>query len=258
MTSMFEAEIEFARELADRAAAITMSSFMKDVEVRSKPDRTPVTESDLRVEAMIRDEIARRFPGDGVLGEEGGGEGDADRLWIVDPIDGTKNFVAGIPAWGTLIAFATMRHPVVGVIDCPAIGERYEAVRGEGSRMNGEPIRVSEVWSLAGALVLTGSVRAWTASPYKASFIELFDRTRQDRGFGDAWGHMLVARGAADIMVDPMPRVWDTAAVQVVVEEAGGRITALDAGSPKDGEAVLTTNGLLHDEVLSIFAPLSP
>jgi histidinol-phosphatase len=255
---MFEAELDFARELADRAGDITMSYFQQDMEVRQKADQTPVTKADLRVEAMIRLEVARRFPGDGVLGEEEGGVGGGDRLWIVDPIDGTKNYVAGIQVWGTLIAFAREAHPVVGVIDCPAIGERYEAVRGEGARMNGAPIRVSSVRAVSEALVLTGSVRAWTASPYKASFIELFDRARQDRGFGDAWGHLLVARGAADVMVDPMPRVWDTTAVQVVVEEAGGRMSALDAGPLRDGEAVLTTNGLLHDEVLSIFASQGP
>lgn len=258
MTSMFESELDFARELADRAAVMTLSYFQHDMKVRQKADQTPVTEADLRVEAMIREEIGRHFPGDGVLGEEGGGEDGDDRLWIVDPIDGTKNYVAGIPVWGTLIALAMEGRPVVGLIDCPAIGERYEAVREEGARMNGKPIHVSEVATLSEALVLTGSVGAWMATPYRKSYIDLFHRARQDRGFGDAWGHMLVARGAADVMVDPMPRIWDTAAVQVVVKEAGGRMSALDAGPLRDGEAVLTTNGLLHGEVVSLFRPSSP
>lgn len=247
---MWESELAFAHEIADRADVIAMDLFRGEFEVRRKADRTPVTEADLAIEAMVREAVAERFPGDVVLGEETGQQGDAERVWIVDPIDSTKNFAAGIQIWGTLLALRAGEHLVLGLVSAPALGERYEATLGGGARCNGEPIRVSDVEDLSRAHVLFGGVRAWLETPQRDAFLDLLAIARRTRGFGDFWAHMLVARGAADVMLEPELRVWDWAALSVIVEEAGGRITRLDGGPPTDRGGVLTTNGRLHDEVL--------
>src|SRR5437870_5469346 len=149
------ADLALAKDLADLAAEVAMEVYGREFEVHRKPDLTPVTEADLRVERLIREELARRAPGDAVLGEEGGLEGDAaaGRTWVIDPIDGTKNFAAGIQVWATLIALMVGGDPVVGVASAPALGERYDAVRGGGARLNGEPIHVSKVSEVAEAMV---------------------------------------------------------------------------------------------------------
>jgi histidinol-phosphatase len=250
---VFEREIEFANEMADRAAEIALSVFGGEVEVRRKADLTPVTEADVRIEALVRDAVAELFPGDAVLGEEEGLSGDGDRVWVIDPIDGTKNFTDGIQVWGTLLALTVEERPVVGVASAPGLGERYEAVRGAGARLNGRPIRVSATADLSEAMLVTSGLKDWMDEPYDAVFRELVGRARRTRAFGDFWGHMLVARGSADVMMEPALRTWDVAAVQVIVEEAGGRMTALDGGPLTDRGSALTTNSRLHDEVARRF-----
>jgi histidinol-phosphatase len=251
-------ELELANRVADLAADIAMELFGSSrLRVRQKADRTPVTEADERIEAMVRLEVGRRFPDDAVLGEEeglaGGGHG-GRRVWVVDPIDGTKNFAAGIQIWGTLLALAVDGRPEVGVVSAPALGERYEAARGGGARLNGRPIRVSAVASLHAAMLVTSGPGDWLEPPLGEPFRELAGHVSRTRGFGDFWGHMLVARGAAEAMLEPSLRVWDTAAVQVVVEEAGGRMTALDGSPLADRTSTLTSNGSLHDEIAGRFA----
>jgi histidinol-phosphatase len=251
-------ELELANRMADVAAEIAMEVFgSPGLRVRQKADRTPVTEADERIEAMVRREVVRRFPGDAVLGEEeglAGGERGGHRVWVVDPIDGTKNFADGIQIWGTLLALAVDGRPEVGVVSAPGLGERYEAVRGGGARLNGDPIRVSDVASLDAAMLVTSGPGDWLEPPLGEPFRELAAQVSRTRGFGDFWGHMLVARGAAEAMLEPSLRVWDTAAVQVVVEEAGGRMTALDGSPLADRGSTLTTNGSLHDEIAGRFA----
>jgi histidinol-phosphatase len=252
-------ELDLANRMADLAAEIAMELFgSSGLRVRQKPDRTPVTEADERIEAMIRREVGRRFPGDAVLGEEeglAGGERGGRRMWVVDPIDGTKNFADGIQIWGTLLALAVDGRPEVGVVSAPGLGERYEAVRGGGARLNGDPIRVSDVASVEAAMLVSSGLGDWLEPPLAEPFRELAGAARRTRGFGDFWGHMLVARGAAEAMLEPSLRVWDTAAVQVVVEEAGGRMTALDGSPLADHGSALTSNGSLHDEIARRFAP---
>ena len=245
---MLERELAFAHEIADRAAEISMSYFLGEFEVRTKADRSPVTQADLEVETAIRDMIAERFPADAVTGEEHG-EGAGDRVWIVDPIDGTRNFADGVPIWATLLALQVDGRSVLGLIAAPALGERYEAVRGEGARWNGRDLRVSER-KLEDAFMVYSSVDDWLGGDRRDAFVGLVRETRRTRGFGDFWGHMLVARGAADFMLEPALRVWDWAPITVIVEEAGGRVTTFDGDEPADGSSVLTSNAAVHDDVV--------
>jgi len=251
---VLERELSLADTLADRAAEIALRWFRAaDLEVRTKADRSPVTEADLAIERMVREEVARAFPGDRVVGEEGGGlEGwRRGRAWIVDPIDGTKNFADGVQLWSTLIALSVEGRIVLGVVSLPGIGERYQAVRGGGARLNGRPISVSSTRRVSDAFVLFSSLEGWLARPEGPGVLGLLREARRSRGFGDAWSHMLVARGAADVMIERELALWDWAAIQVVVEEAGGRITQLDGRPLEHGGSVVSTNGVLHDHVLA-------
>ena len=250
---VFDGELAFANELADEAAEIALSFFRGEFEVHIKPDHTPVTEADLAVERMVRDRLAERYPKDAVRGEEGGLSGDAPRTWIVDPIDGTQNFAGGIPIWGTLLALQSGDELVMGVASAPALGERYAAASGLGATCNGREIHVSGAATIEDSMLAYGDAERWMAgADARPGFLELFRRARRTRGFGDFWGHMLVARGAVEIMVEPELAVWDYAALAVIAREAGGRVTQAD-GSPlaHDGSC-LTTNGAVHDEVVGL------
>jgi histidinol-phosphatase len=249
---VFEEELALANEMAEEAGRIALSFYRGTFDVRMKVDRTPVTEADLAIEEMVRTAIGRRYPDDGVLGEEGGSRGGGGaRRWIVDPIDGTKNFADGIQVWATLIALAVDGNPVLGVVNAAALGERYEAVRGGGARMNGEPIQVSRADRVGRASVLHAGLRHWLDGEYGPALLDLLTESRRERSFGDFWGHMLVARGSADVSFEPELATWDWAAVQVVVEEAGGRMTQFDGSALAHGGSVLSTNGILHDEILA-------
>jgi histidinol-phosphatase len=227
--------------------------YGRDFEVRQKADLTPVTDADVRVEARLRELIGARYPQDAVLGEEGGleGAGGGGRVWVIDPIDGTKNFAARIQVWATLIALVADGEPVVGVASAPALGERYAAARGGGATLNGHPIHVSAVQALSDALLSSTSINSFVGSTWERPFIELTADVYRTRGFGDFWGHALVARGSADAMVEVALRTWDWAAVKVIVEEAGGRVTQIDGSPVADRSSVLATNGLLHDELVA-------
>ncbi|MEW6058738.1 MAG: inositol monophosphatase family protein [Actinomycetota bacterium] len=248
---MYEEELAFANAVADVAGEIALSYFRGDLDVKIKADRTPVTEADVAIEMMIRTKVRERFPGDAVLGEEFGLEGESERCWVVDPIDGTKNFADGIQVWANLVALAVDEEPVVGVANAAALGERYEAARGSGARLNGTPIHVSRADRVSRASVLHAELPDWLDGPYAEPLTELIREARRERGFGDFWGHMLVARGAADVMFEPSLAKWDYAALWVIVEESGGRITTFEGKSLEDGGSVLTTNGELHDEIVA-------
>jgi histidinol-phosphatase len=214
------AELAFALELADAADAISLPRFgAGDLRVERKPDLTPVTDVDRTIERALRNLVAERRPGEGVFGEEDGGAPDGVR-WIIDPIDGTKNFVRGIPVWATLIALARGDELVLGVVSAPALGQRWWAARGEGAFCNGAPIHVSGVLKLADA-----AISAALASDLAA----LEDTTWHARGLGDFWQHVLVAEGSLDAAIDYPLKLWDFAALVPIVEEAGGR-TGFTAG----------------------------
>ncbi|MEA2555863.1 MAG: histidinol-phosphatase [Actinomycetota bacterium] len=254
--AMFEHEIAIGHGLADRAGTIAMGLFRDEgLDVRLKADLSMVTLADTSIEAMIREQLAVAFPDDRVFGEEEGGEDPGrGRVWIVDPIDGTANFARGVPAWGTLIALHQDGEGVLGICDMPALGERYAAVRGEGATCNGRPIHVSEISTISDAHLLYAGIRHLLPGPYREPVLGMIADSWRDRGFGDCWAHALVARGAAEVMLEPDLSLWDFAALQVIVEEAGGRVTTFDGGPPVHGGSVLSSNGVLHDEVLARLA----
>jgi histidinol-phosphatase len=236
-----------------------LGHFRRDPEVKKKADGTWVSEGDWAVEAQIRLRIARTFPDHNILGEEegltgsGGGEARAGApTWIIDPIDGTNNFIAGIPIWATLVALQVDGRNVVGAVSAPALDELYDAAEGAGARMNGEEVRVSDVASLESASVASPGAREFSEHGLAGFYAKLTHRCWRSRGFGDFWGHMLVARGALDVMVEPILNVWDFAALEPIVSEAGGRITGLNGEAWRDQGSCVTTNGHLHDEVLGL------
>jgi histidinol-phosphatase len=246
---MYAEELAFAHHLADRAGEMALSYFRHDPQVTWKPDATPVTEADIAVEAMIRQELGARYPGDAIRGEEGGVEGESDRMWIVDPIDGTRNYAAGIQIWANLLALKVEGEYVLGLANAPAIGERYAAIRGMGATWNGEPMHVSPVDRISDGMVVFGDVEAWIGTSQHDRFMGVVAGAQRSRGFGDFWGHMLVARGAAVAMIEPQLSEWDFAPLVVIVEEAGGRVTQIDGSPPAHGASLVTSNGLVHDEV---------
>jgi histidinol-phosphatase len=229
-----------------------MGLFADDgLEIRHKPDRTLVTAADTGIERMVRDRVAEAFPDDRFMGEEGGGtfEG-AGRVWIVDPIDGTANFARAIPIWATLIALQVDGELVMGVASAPALGERYAAARGAGATMNSKAIRVSEVAAIAESQVHYSQLDTLLSGRTNEAVVGLVMESARERAFGDFWGHLLVARGAAEVCLEPSLAIWDFAALVPIVEEAGGRVTDFDGGKPTHRGPVLATNGLLHDDVL--------
>jgi histidinol-phosphatase len=243
------ADLDFALALADLADSLSLPRFRAlDLRVDTKPDLTPVTDADRTVERALRERIAAKRPGEGVFGEEegeGGDGGGGDVRWILDPIDGTRNFSRGVPVWATLIALERDGEIVCGVVSAPALARRWWALRGGGAFMNGEAQHVSEVHSLGDAVL---------SATYASDLAVLEPRAWHARGLGDFWQHVLVAEGAVDAAVDAELALWDYAAPAIVVTEAGGRITALDGESIRPYERLVSSNGLLHDEVLSLLA----
>jgi len=240
-------DLQLALELAELADTIAYPRFRAlDLLVDTKPDRTPVTEADRAVERAIRERLASERPGDTVLGEEEGEPAtDAGgRRWIVDPIDGTKNYMRGIPLWFTLVALEVDGEVEVGVASAPALGRRWWAARGSGAFANGMPIAVSKVERIEDAVVsFSGSSRTLVEP--------LLARAWHAQGYSDAWSHLLVAEGAVDVSIEHMLSPWDVAALVPIVQEAGGRITDVDGRAPVGGRGLLTTNGVLHDAVLA-------
>jgi histidinol-phosphatase len=248
-------DLALALELADLADEITLGRYRaEDLLVETKPDLTPVTEADRAVEQAVRHRLAERRPDDAVIGEEFG-DGLAlgsVRRWIIDPIDGTKSYVRGMPTWSTLIALSVAREVTVGVVSAPAAGRRWWASRGAGAFADGQPIRVSSIASLEDSQLAWGGIEDWDAVGRLDALVALGRRCWRTRGVGDAWQYMLVAEGAAEIAIDPSVSIWDLAAVAVVVEEAGGRFTDLTGAPGADGGDGIATNGLVHDAALAI------
>ena len=239
-------DLELALRLADAADAISLPAFAAGVLVETKPDLTPVTEADRAVEGELRSILAGERPTDGILGEEHGASGTGRRRWLLDPIDGTRNFTRGIPVWATLIALEDAGTVVLGVVSAPALARRWWASRGDGAFVNGTPIRVSSVGRIEDAVL---SFALEDGLPAVAR------RAWHTRGFGDFWAHVLVAEGAVDGAVEAVGiDEWDLAAVQVLVEEAGGRFSDFTGASRIDGGTAVSSNGLLHDELLAEIA----
>jgi histidinol-phosphatase len=237
------ADLALALRLADAADAISLPHFRSGLTVETKADLTPVTEADRAVERELRRLLAVERPDDAVLGEEQGAAGSGRRRWILDPIDGTRNYTRGIPVWATLIALEEDDRVSLGVVSAPALAHRWWAERGSGAFANGERVRVSEVSAVASAVLSVAVENDFPAIARRAWHV---------RGFGDFWAHMLVAEGAVDAAVDARGvSEWDLAAVQVIVEEAGGRFSDVGGEARLDGGTAVTSNGLLHDELLA-------
>lgn len=254
-------DLQLALLLADRADALTLPRFRAhDLTVTTKPDLTPVTDVDRAVEAMIAEVLAEHRPADAMLGEEYGGRGEAARRWIVDPIDGTKNFVRGVAVYATLIALYDGARPLVGVVSAPALGMRWYAAAGSGAFRTlapglggGEPerLRVSTVGTLGDASLSYSSLTGWATHRDRERFIALTDQVWRTRAYGDFWSYMMVAEGTVDIACEPELELYDMAALVPIITEAGGSFTDLNGQPGPFGANGLATNGRLHTEVLT-------
>jgi histidinol-phosphatase len=255
------ADLSLALELADLADAITLSRYgAADLVVETKPDLTPVTEADRAVEQAFRERLAAARPADSVIGEEYGTSTapGATRRWIVDPIDGTKNYVRGVPVWATLVALQEDDEMTIGVVSAPALHRRWWGSRGAGAFVHdgltdhARRLRVSAVRELDDAQLCFAGLEDWREVGRLDALLGLADRCWRSRGYGDFWGYMLVAEGAVEIGLDPVVSVWDLAAPLMVVQEAGGRFTDLGGRPTADGGDAIATNGLLHEAALAI------
>ena len=240
-------------DLARRAGAITLEHFRAGVKVETKADQSPVSIADRSTEEFLRAEIARLFPGDTIVGEEfGETTGSTGRRWIVDPIDGTKSFIHGVPLYGVMIGLEEDGEIVAGAVYVPPLDELTVAARGKGCWWNGKRAAVSSTWHMSEALLLTTDV----ASNYKhgrgKAWDNLCGKAKLMRTWGDCYGHMLVATGRADVMVDPITSPWDCAALKVIVEEAGGSFTDYSGKPTIYANCAISTNGQLLDEVLEL------
>lgn len=248
-------DLTLALQIADAADLITSSRYQSlDLLVTTKPDNTPVTDADRATEAAIREILKSQRPEDGVVGEEfGESKSTGSRYWVIDPIDGTKNFMRAVPTWATLIALVEDGEVVVGVASAPALCRRWYAAQGEGSHVvfnDGAPrkISVSKVSDMKDASITYSDFAGW--GERGPAFKELIDKAWRSRGFGDFWSHMLVAEGSADVAAEPVLALWDMAALDIIVREAGGRFTSV-AGQPGPHHgSALSTNGILHQQIL--------
>jgi histidinol-phosphatase len=256
-SSRIDTDLALALELADAADRIALARFRAaDLVVDTKPDLTPVTEADRAVEEMVRERLARARPSDAIVGEEFGATGDAERRWIIDPIDGTKGYARGIPVWATLIALERDGVIEIGVVSAPALGSRWWAARREGAFRDGAFVTVSKIERVEDAHLACDSAARFEVVGRRDAILALERRCWRTRGFGDFWPYVLVADGSIDIAVEPEGlSVWDLAAPMVIVEAAGGRFTDLEGVARADGGSAVATNGLLHDEVLAALAP---
>lgn len=256
------ADLAFALELADIADRVALERFRAaDLEISTKPDRTFVTESDLAVEQAIRARITQARPSDSILGEEFGTEGTSARQWVLDPIDGTSNFLRGVPIWGALIALVIDDEPVVGVASMPALHRRWWAARELGAwtndiaalgETNARRIRVSGVADLSDASLSFQSIAQWRDAGHLDSLLHLAEAVWRDRCYGDLWSYMLLAEGLLDIVGEFDVKKYDLAALVPIVEEAGGRFTGIAGERGHWHGSALATNRLLHDQVLAL------
>jgi len=254
----YDDDLRFAHVLADDADAQTMQRFRaRDLRVETKSDTTPVTDADRATEEAIRRMLARARPRDAVVGEELGSDGWGSRRWVIDPIDGTKSYLRGVPVWATLIALMVEDDVVAGVVSAPALGRRWWAARGTGawtgkSLAAASRCHVSTVDSLDQASLSYSSLTGWEEAGRLEAFLQLIRACWRTRAYGDFWSYMLLADGAVDVATEPALALHDMAAPAVIVEEAGGQFTDLNGKPGPLGAAALATNRILHDEVLAI------
>jgi histidinol-phosphatase len=263
MPTNFTDDLRLAHVLADDADSLSTSRFQAlDLKVDTKPDLTPVTDADKAVEEGIRRTLSRARPRDAVLGEETGSSGASQRRWVVDPIDGTKNFVRGVPVWATLISLMVEDEVVVGVVSAPALGRRWWAMKDGGAHtgksfFKNTPCRVSDANRLEDASLSYSSLDGWDEKGRLDDFLALARRCWRTRAYGDFWSYMMVAEGSVDVAAEPDLHVYDMAALDVIVREAGGGFCSLDGRDGPTGGNALATNGILHDTVLGFLGSVT-
>jgi histidinol-phosphatase len=254
----YDDDLRLAHVIADSVDGLTMERFQaEDLVVDTKPDLTPVSDADRSAEQVIRSQLQRTRPRDAVVGEEFEPTGHGPRRWVVDPIDGTKNFVRGVPVWATLIALVVDEETVLGLVSAPALGRRWWAATGSGaftgrSLSAARRLHTSKVADVRDASLSYAEISEWRTAGRASGFTELLRRCWRTRAYGDFWSYMLVAEGAVDIACEPELKLHDMAALVPIVTEAGGRFTSLDGRDGPWGGSAVATNGLLHDETLEL------
>lgn len=247
--------LEFALDAIFQSGQVTLGYFQTNLEIERKADASPVTLADKNAEQLLRRLVEERFPDHGIIGEEFGEHAsDAEWTWIIDPIDGTKSFISGVPLYGCLIALVRNRQPVLGVMHFPALKETIYAAKGQGCFWNGRRTRVSHVSSLSDAVLLASEINLFDRAQRRAQFDRLVAGTLFQRTWGDAYGYALVATGRADIMVDPIMKVWDCAPMQVILEEAGGTFTDWRGEPTIWASESVATNSKLYKDVLALLS----
>lgn len=250
-------DLYLAHTIADQVDPLTQAHFERqDFEVETKPDLTPVTEADREAEQRIRDYLARARTRDSVYGEEFGTTGHSPRQWVIDPIDGTKNFVRGVPVWATLLSLVEDGEVVLGLVSAPALGRRWWAVKDGGawsgrSLSSARRLHVSAVSEMADASLSYSSLSGWAAQGRLRGMLGLMQSCWRTRAYGDFWSYMLVAEGAVDLAAEPELELYDMAALVPIVTEAGGRFTSLDGQDGPWGGNAVASNGLVHTEALA-------
>ncbi|HEY7330106.1 MAG TPA: inositol monophosphatase family protein [Gemmataceae bacterium] len=249
---------ELGVESAQKAGQLALRYFDGSFTVEWKPDDSPVTVADREAEKLLRQKLLAAFPNDGFLGEEfGDTQGTSGYRWIIDPIDGTRSFVRGIPLWATLVGLEYKDEQIAGIVAAPALGQTYRALRGDGAYRNDRPIRVSDVNDLSQALVFYSSLSWFIKEGHQETFLEMVRRTERTRGFGDFYGFVLVAQGSGELMVEHGVHAWDVAALKPLIEEAGGRFSDWQGGTSIHRPDVIVSNGKLHDAALAILQATS-
>jgi histidinol-phosphatase len=245
--------LDFAVDAAWQAGKITLEYFQTGTVVERKADASPVTIADRRAEQKLRERIQHTFPDHGILGEEFGEvAGRTPYRWVLDPLDGTRSFIQGVPLYGVMMGLEYQGQPVLGVVHLPALGETVYAAKGSGCYWNGRRAHVSSVSTLADAVILATSVRSLCEEGRRSVFETLQEQTRLQRTWGDCYGHILVATGRAEVMLDPILQIWDCAALQPILEEAGGTFTDWQGTASHTGGNGLSTNGHLFEAVMEI------
>lgn len=259
MNPEWRSRYDLAVQVAQQAGAVGMKYF-PDADsqafadkVEWKNDLSPVTLADREAEALLRSTLLKAFPNDGFLGEESGDQpGPSGYRWIIDPIDGTRSFVRGIPIWATLVGLEYKGEAIAGVAHIPPLGHTYRALRGDGAYRGDKRIHVSGVGAMKDAVMFYSSISWFVKAGKRDEFLELATRTQRQRGFGDFYGFVLVAQGAGELMVEHGVHIWDIAAIQPIVEEAGGRFTDWNGERRLDRPDVIASNGKLHEETLRL------
>ncbi len=244
---------EIAIEAARRAGEVALRYFDNDVAVEWKADESPVTVADRETETLLRDTLTKAFPGDGFLGEEyGDTPGTSGYRWIIDPIDGTRSFVRGVPLWATLVGLEYKGEQIAGVTHLPALGQTYHALRGNGAFRDSKRIHVSNVVDLAQAHLYYSSLSWFVKAGKRDTFLDLCGKTERQRGFGDFYGFVLVAQGSGELMVEHGVHAWDVSALVPLIEEAGGRFSDWNGRVDIYSPDVLVSNGKLHETALAL------